>query len=173
MKGEELTPKQRWDRDYYRKHRDSILAKKRAKSEDPTEKDRKRVYNKNYQDRNCGRIKKQRAEHRRKNGKEISRRQVEWQRSHPDYVRYRNFKCKYGLTKEAYDDLVESQGNKCAICESPPDGRWGRLMVDHDHETGEVRGLLCCNCNWALGHLKDDPDLISKAYWYLVGEEDA
>jgi hypothetical protein len=63
--------------------------------------------------------------------------------------------------------LVAEHGEACGICRRVPvDG----LRVDHDHTTGAVRGLLCRNCNVALGLLQDDPALLARAGRYLVGE---
>jgi hypothetical protein len=63
-----------------------------------------------------------------------------------------------------------SQGGRCAICGKVPRSR--RLAVDHDHKTGEVRGLLCASgdfgCNKGLGYFNDDPELLRRAYEYLV-----
>lgn len=79
----------------------------------------------------------------------------------------------YGITAEDYDALLARQGGVCAICgqdEPSAHGRTGRqfrLCVDHDHETGAVRGLLCQKCNRALGLLGDDATLIRKAVTYL------
>jgi Autographiviridae endonuclease VII len=85
--------------------------------------------------------------------------------------------CRYGLTMDVLNDLYESQEGCCAIC-----GTWGErpvptdevarkratLCVDHDHDTGRVRGLLCRNCNSALGKLGDSVDRLVKAAAYLV-----
>lgn len=72
----------------------------------------------------------------------------------------------YGLTPEAYDTLLHSQGGGCAICgEAEKDG-WD-LAVDHCHRAGHVRGLLCRRCNVALGLLRDRPDLLRTAADYL------
>lgn len=60
--------------------------------------------------------------------------------------------------------MKNSQGGVCAICECPDKKR---LSVDHDHQTGKIRGLLCANCNLALGNFKDDPDRLAKAIVYL------
>jgi CRISPR/Cas system-associated protein Cas10 (large subunit of type III CRISPR-Cas system) len=62
----------------------------------------------------------------------------------------------YGLTLEAYQNLLESQGTKCAACGTSDWGAYGP-MIDHDHVTGEVRGIVCTRCNVAIGHLKDSP----------------
>lgn len=73
----------------------------------------------------------------------------------------------YGLTVEAYNDLLVSQHGVCAICGGqPPRGR--SFHVDHDHTTGAVRGLLCATCNTGIGGLKDSVDLLRKAADYLI-----
>jgi hypothetical protein len=78
----------------------------------------------------------------------------------------------YGLTVERYEALRAAQHNLCAICRQPeirrhPKGGEWQLSVDHCHETGEIRGLLCEACNNGLGKFHDDPDLIEKAAAYL------
>jgi hypothetical protein len=73
---------------------------------------------------------------------------------------------KYGITPEDYDRLLEDQGGGCAICGKPPDGM--ALHVDHCHETGRVRGLLCFSCNAGLGQFKHDPDLLEEALVYVA-----
>jgi len=73
-----------------------------------------------------------------------------------------------GITPDDYKKMLEGQNGKCAICgaiESHSKGH--RLAVDHDHETGKIRGLLCHNCNVGLGNFKDSPDLIRSAIEYL------
>jgi len=61
----------------------------------------------------------------------------------------------YGLTPEAYGSMLSEQGGKCAVCSTAD---WGRLgpVVDHNHETGFVRGILCNRCNAAAGMMDDD-----------------
>lgn len=61
---------------------------------------------------------------------------------------------KFGMTEADYESLLEAQGGTCAICDGPPDTRWKKLAVDHDHDTNEVRGLLCMTCNTMLGRLE-------------------
>jgi hypothetical protein len=76
---------------------------------------------------------------------------------------------KYGLTLEEYDAKLEAQGGACAICGSTePRGRWNRhFAVDHCHETGEPRGLLCGGCNVMLGNAGDSPARLRVAAEYL------
>ena len=66
--------------------------------------------------------------------------------------------------------MLDAQDYLCAICKGGPDGR-GRLHVDHDHESGRVRGLLCSNCNLGLGKFKDDPALVREAARYLLRKD--
>lgn len=68
------------------------------------------------------------------------------------------------LTDAEYDLLLERQGGACAICGEKPSIR---LVVDHDHETGAVRGLLCNPCNLALGLFKDDSSRLGSAVTYV------
>lgn len=73
----------------------------------------------------------------------------------------------YGITSERYDELFEQQGRRCAVCRNRP--RTQRLAVDHDHKTGEPRGLLCKRCNHdLLGGGHDDPELLYRALAYLL-----
>ena len=74
---------------------------------------------------------------------------------------------EFGITLDQYEQLLAEQGGVCAICKSPPPGR--RLMpVDHDHDTGVVRGILCHFCNIGLGMFKDNPKSLSAAIIYLA-----
>lgn len=73
---------------------------------------------------------------------------------------------RYGLTVESFDALLASQGGVCAICAGPATGRgW---HVDHCHDTGRVRGVLCHQCNVGLGHFHDDPVRLRAAVKYLT-----
>lgn len=81
-------------------------------------------------------------------------------------------KMKFGLTPEDYLDLLASVDHKCQICgagegASKRNGKWTHLSIDHIHETGEIRGILCDSCNPGLGMFKDDPELLEKAAAYL------
>lgn len=74
---------------------------------------------------------------------------------------------KYGISYETYCEMLALQNGVCAICSDPPSGRTKRLSVDHCHNTGIVRGLLCNRCNRSLGLLKDDREVLKKAIKYL------
>jgi len=77
----------------------------------------------------------------------------------------------YGLSKAAYELLVEAQGNRCKICGVQPTGshHFKRLHVDHNHITGEVRGLLCPKCNSTVGFVETH-DNIDEVVAYLKRE---
>jgi hypothetical protein len=82
------------------------------------------------------------------------------------------FKRRYGITLEQYEAMHEAQRGLCAICGKPEteirrNNKVCLLSVDHDHRTGEVRKLLCCKCNQAVGSFKDSPDLCERAAVYL------
>ena len=68
---------------------------------------------------------------------------------------------RYGITGADFDAMVEAQGGTCAVCDGKPE------HVDHDHETGKVRGVLCFNCNQALGNVRDDPAVLQGLIRYL------
>ena len=83
---------------------------------------------------------------------------------------YRNANCRgayrNAITDEALADL-KATVTQCVIC-----GNEEKLVVDHDHQTGRVRGLLCNHCNRGLGHFKDDPMLLEFAAQYLYASAD-
>jgi hypothetical protein len=74
---------------------------------------------------------------------------------------------RYDLEAGDHDWLKELGGGKCWICEQPETIEGRSLAVDHDHDTGAVRGLLCTRCNWTLGRCEDDPKLLRAMADYL------
>lgn len=78
-------------------------------------------------------------------------------------------KYKYGITVDEYNILLEAQSGKCAICKTnSPGGKFNNFHVDHDHNTNKIRGLLCMNCNTALGSLKEDINIIEAMLHYIT-----
>jgi hypothetical protein len=107
-----------------------------------------------------------------------------WQQANPDRVkawRLKNrerrleklreihLRNKFGLTPAEYDRILEAQAGACALCHSPPTPGIS-LHVDHDHGTGEIRGLLCVRCNNAIGLMREDPDLLNRAARYVTAD---
>jgi len=89
----------------------------------------------------------------------------------PEKNRRNVLKRIFGITPEQWDEMHKRQGGVCWMCGHDGKGihRYDRLLVDHCHSTGRVRGLLCHHCNAGLGHFKDDPILLQKAIDYLNG----
>lgn len=93
-----------------------------------------------------------------------------FRKAHPERSRWYTIKYRYGITREQYEALLEQQGHACAICKTPDEGLWwGFFVVDHDHDTGVVRGLLCSPCNGLLGGARDRIDVLRSAITYLEG----
>lgn len=86
----------------------------------------------------------------------------------PEYYRAlgfaQNLKQNYGLTVDRYNEIMTAQDGRCGICREE---FTGRPHVDHDHATGQVRGILCFTCNTALGKFKDSVELLRSAISYL------
>lgn len=80
-------------------------------------------------------------------------------------------KSKYGLTLSEYDKMLEAQDGRCAICKKTPEEIGRRLSVDHSHETGEIRGLLCNSCNIGVGYLQNSSEACEQAASYLRSHE--
>jgi hypothetical protein len=123
----------------------------------------------------------------RANPEPARQRVKDWQRLNPEryaanQARYRadgrksaadrrsHLKRKFGITPEQYDEMLASQDGGCAICHKPPRADIS-LHVDHDHASGAVRGLLCFDCNAALGHLREDEERIRALRAYLLAHD--
>ena len=92
---------------------------------------------------------------------------ADYHRAHPKDALRRHLFNGYGLTIEAFEQMVTRQDGRCAACGSLPTR--ARLDVDHDHATGKVRGLLCNPCNLALGHVGHDLERLRQLITYLNG----
>lgn len=87
-----------------------------------------------------------------------------WKRTHPDRARNSYYLKTYGISLEEYNNMFEEQEGKCAIC-----GKYyTTLHVDHNHKTGDLRGLLCRNCNVGIGLLHEDREILINALDYLM-----
>jgi hypothetical protein len=94
-----------------------------------------------------------------------------------DKERDKQLRQNYGISLDEYNELFKAQNGVCAVCGCPETRRPGRrkrtedyipmLHVDHDHKTGKIRGLLCSECNTALGSLHDDPNRIKALLKYI------
>jgi hypothetical protein len=85
-----------------------------------------------------------------------------WQIKNMDHVRTYQRHMRYGITEPEYLEHYAAQAGRCALC-----GDHKELVVDHDHETGRVRGLLCTPCNTALGRLGDNRERLERVLAYV------
>lgn len=135
---------------------------------------RKRAYNRAYRA-----IPKNREKHNKQSGAYQKTRRAKAKATDP--AGYRNERRRsnllhfYGLTVQEYDAMMAEQNGVCAVCSMPEMSRVAgrgaderrRLAVDHDHESGRVRGLLCLTCNHGLGAFRENPELLRDAATYL------
>lgn len=137
---------------YYAKNRERINARRRAQyNTDPSK------------------FKASMARYYR-NNKESRKAYVKaWYYTNPSKAKAQNLR-RYGLSVEQFNNLLEQQGYRCAICKQPNGkgtNKSRQLAVDHNHVTGKNRGLLCTNCNTSLGGFKDDILYLEAAIRYL------
>ena len=97
----------------------------------------------------------------------------EWRSKNENMLNIKNASRKmivrYGISIDDYDDMLRSQNGVCAICGTSKIAKnKTRFAIDHCHNTGRIRGLLCTNCNSGIGKLKDNPNILIKAYEYLI-----
>ncbi len=90
-----------------------------------------------------------------------------YKRDNSDRVHEYHLKSMYGLSMEEYNKMFDNQNGCCWICSTHQQDLKHRLFVDHCHDTGQVRGLLCRSCNTGLGNFNDDPSLLKIATEYL------
>lgn len=107
-----------------------------------------------------------------------NKKRKKWRKDNPERnqesQRNRNLLKRYGITLTEYESLFEAQGCKCGICgtsenysgHTGPRKEWS-FSVDHCHTTGKIRGLLCNDCNRALGLFKDNKELLQSAIVWL------
>jgi hypothetical protein len=93
-------------------------------------------------------------------------RAIAWKRANPARTKDFHRKAKYGVPFGTYDRILAEQGSVCAICGAPEPSD-ASLHIDHDHATGQVRGLLCDLCNRGLGYFADSAERLDVAATYL------
>lgn len=86
----------------------------------------------------------------------------------PDKTRDKKLRQKYGLTSKEYDDILNKQNESCAICKRHKSEFKKALHTDHNHSSGEIRGILCQKCNRGLGYFNDNPELLKAAIDYIT-----
>lgn len=117
-------------------------------------KDKCRENSKRWREKNKDKTRERNAKSKLKYGKAYYAEQMrEWRKANPDSVKNTELKKRFGITLREYNVMLAAQGGVCAVC-----GQicTRALSVDHCHETGQIRGLLCAGCNTALGLLGED-----------------
>lgn len=108
---------------------------------------------------------------RQANPERVKQNNKRWRKQNPQRAKYLNrrfvLKTQYGLSIEQFESLNASQDGCCKICGRSPYGENKFLSVDHDHESGKVRGLLCRNCNTMIGGAEDKVETLRKGIEYL------
>lgn len=127
--------------------------------------ERYRAYHKKYNALESTKIR--RKEIYRKNIEHIKKRDREHYYKTRDRHRELHISKRYGISVERYREMFKVQKSLCAICGESETVKNKVLSVDHNHKTGEVRGLLCGHCNRALGYLREDISLLPKIQKYL------
>jgi hypothetical protein len=157
-----------------------------------------KIYHKLWYEKNKEEIQEKSKEYRKSHAKEFAERTRKWKDANKircniislegrirkkerlgkekfrEEERKKGLKIKYSFTIENYEDLFIKQNGVCAICgkpQPPSKGRQEPLYIDHDHDTGKVRGLLCRNCNFCIGHAHDDVNILQLMIKYLEKEE--
>lgn len=97
-----------------------------------------------------------------------SERKRRYHRTNINARRDRQLKRRYGISLDQYKDILKQQGGVCAICGRPETSKRKILSVDHDHDTGEIRELLCHSCNRSLGDLEENIETLQNMIEYLT-----
>lgn len=101
------------------------------------------------------------------NKERITKERREYRAANKDKMRDADYQRNYGISLTQYDAMLAAQENQCAICRAHAGSLTKGLVVDHDHDHGNVRGLLCSNCNTALGLFDDRIWRLREAIRYL------
>jgi hypothetical protein len=140
-----------WDKEKQREHRS-------------LHKEEKQKYDRQYYSNHKEKKKEEQKKYRSLHKEEIKK------QDHERHKRYRRDLAKYGITLKEYESILIAQNYKCKICGKHVSELNRSLFVDHDHNTGKIRGLLCQYCNSAIGYFNDDGNILLNAIDYLKGE---
>lgn len=116
--------------------------------------------------------KESRKRYNKKNADKIKEYMKHYSANNNDRIRNASYKSKFGMTLDDYNVMLIEQDYSCLICNIHESQLDRKLAVDHCHDTGNIRGLLCNNCNTGLGRFRDDINLLTKAIEYLQQHRD-
>jgi hypothetical protein len=121
-----------------------------------------------WRKKNPEKAKASRQRYEADNRDELNRKRREYRKENPDITRNQWYKQQYGISLDEYQELLDKQHSRCALCHKLSWECRRRLVVDHDHETGEVRALLCTGCNILVGFMEKKGRLVvEKALKYI------
>jgi hypothetical protein len=121
-----------------------------------------------YYNNNKEELSEKSKEYRKKNRDIILKRTKEYDASHTDSKRDKYLRRTYGITLDDYNQMYADQDGKCAICGKPQSELKSSILgVDHNHENGQVRALLCSSCNSVLGHSKENVSILNRVIEYI------
>ena len=101
------------------------------------------------------------------NKMKIQERSIASRINNPQKYKNHHYKSNFNITLDDYHNMLSTQNSCCAICGKHKSENKLNLSVDHCHKTGKIRGLLCSNCNFGIGNLKDSIINLQKAILYL------
>lgn len=112
------------------------------------------------------------AAYREKNRGKIRKKSVAWRKNNPDYAKNQDLLRHYHITLDEYNKMFARQEGCCLACGKHQFALKRALHVDHDHETGKIRGLLCHGCNCALGFVNDNIAVLNGLITYIEEHKD-
>ncbi len=121
-----------------------------------------------YNARNRDHLNALRRKKRKERGEEYRQYENGYRAANAERINERERARRYGLTVDELRELLAQHDGTCAICgTSEPDERYGQWAIDHCHDSGRIRGILCSKCNKGIGLLRDDPVVLRAAADYL------
>jgi recombinational DNA repair protein (RecF pathway) len=136
--------------------------KARARKDHETNRERNKKRMNEWRAANIDKVLEKKKEYYKNNKEMVLEGVKRWRENNPDKVKSAKLKRAYGITLEEYNVLLEKHDNRCYAC-----GRTDSLVVDHCHTTGVIRGILCNNCNSALGFVNDEIETLNRMIDYL------
>lgn len=123
---------------------------------------------KEFKINNPTKVKGYKDKYRKNNPDKLKSNQMEYRKKNPNRRREESLRLNYGITIDDYNNMLTSQLSGCGICNNTIMKTGKTLGVDHNHKTGDIRELLCNNCNTILGLAKEDPKILINAAMYLL-----
>ena len=163
-----------YQKEYYETNKEALLEKQRERNRKHylANREKHKAKTQAWQAANPDRAKQLQIEYRERNKDKLAeKRKAIYEANKPaELLQRRHAKIrKYGITPDEFNEMLNAQGRVCAICGTDtPSKKCSTFRIDHCHQTGKVRGLLCMNCNSALGMFRDNIQSLQNAIAYLT-----